>query len=88
MHTHIYNTYTYIQYIHTITHIHIHIHTYTHPYIHTKQIQTYIRKEGRKCFFYRRTQHILFTVIWRHTYGKGPLSERKPTAATRATFSD
>ena len=40
------------------------------------------RKEGRKCFIYRRTQHILFTVIWRQTYGKGPLrwQERKPAA--------
>ena len=32
-------------------------------------------KEGRKELFYfkRCTQHILFTVIWRQTYGKGPL---------------
>ena len=29
--------------------------------------------EGRKCFIKRRTQHILFTVIWRQTYGRGPL---------------
>ena len=26
-------------------------------------------KEGRKCYI----QHILFTVIWCQTYGKGPL---------------
>ena len=25
--------------------------------------------KGRKCFIYRRTQHILFTVIWRQTCG-------------------
>ena len=31
------------------------------------------KQEGRKCFIYRRTQHILFTVIWRRTYGKEPL---------------
>ena len=31
-----------------------------------------VLKEGRKCFIERRTQHILFTVIWRQTYGKGP----------------
>ena len=30
------------------------------------------RKEGRKCFIYRRIRHILFTVMWRRTYGKGP----------------
>ena len=30
-------------------------------------------KEGRqKCFISRRTQHILFMVIWHRTYGKGP----------------
>ena len=36
------------------------------------------------------TQHILVTVIWRQTYGKGPLRlrERKPAAATGATLSD
>ena len=33
------------------------------------------KKEGRKCFIYRRTQHILFTVIWRQTYCKGPDSD-------------
>ena len=27
--------------------------------------------KGRKCFISRRTQHILFTVIWRRTFGKG-----------------
>ena len=33
-------------------------------------IQTYRnRREGRKEMFYL-TQHILFTVIWRRTYGK------------------
>ena len=32
----------------------------------------------------------LFTVIWLHTYGKGPFRERerKPAAATWATLSD
>ena len=49
-------------------------------------------KAGTKTFklILRRTQHILFTVIWRHTYGKGPfrLRERKPASATWATFSD
>ena len=30
-------------------------------------------QEGRKCFIYRHTQHILFTVIWSQTYGKEPL---------------
>ena len=28
-----------------------------------------LQMEGRKCFIQRRTQHILFTVIWRQTYG-------------------
>ena len=27
----------------------------------------------RKCFTYRRTKHILFTDLWRRTYGKAPL---------------
>ena len=31
--------------------------------------QSCIKKEGRKCFMQRHTQHILFTVIWRQTYG-------------------
>ena len=26
-------------------------------------------RESEKCFIYRHTQHILFTVIWRQTYG-------------------
>ena len=26
-----------------------------------------------KCFIYRHTKHILFTVIWCQTHGKGPL---------------
>ena len=26
--------------------------------------------KGRKCFIQQRTQHILFTVIWRRKYGK------------------
>ena len=26
-------------------------------------------EEGRKWFIQRRTEHILFTVIWRQTYG-------------------
>ena len=31
-------------------------------------------KEGRKEMFYlKRTKHILFTVIWRQTYGTEPL---------------
>ena len=30
------------------------------------------RKKGRKCFILQCTQHILFTVIWCQTYGKGP----------------
>ena len=36
------------------------------------------------------TTHILFTVIWRRTYGKEPfrLRERKPATATWATPSD
>ena len=34
------------------------------------------RKEGN-ILFKRRTRHILFTVIWRRTYGKGPFSERR-----------
>ena len=48
------------------------------------------RKEGRKCFIWRRTKHILFTVIWRQTYGVRPLRERerKPATATYATLSD
>ena len=25
-----------------------------------------------KCLIFNNTQHILFTVIWRWTYGKGP----------------
>ena len=51
----------------------------------------YLRLYGRKEILYlRRTQHILFTVIWRQTYGKGPLRqlERKPATATLATLSD
>ena len=46
--------------------------------------------EGSKCFIQRCTEHILFTVIWRRTYSKGPhrTSERKPAAATWATLSD
>ena len=35
------------------------------------------RKEGRKCFIKRRTQHILFTVIWRQTYGTGPIAREE-----------
>ena len=31
------------------------------------------KKEGNVLFKDALTQHILFTVIWRHTYGKGPL---------------
>ena len=36
----------------------------------------------------RCTQHILFTVIWHQTYGKGPLrqQERKPTTWRLITF--
>ena len=47
------------------------------------------RKEGRKCFIYWCTQHILFTVIWHQTYCKGSLGqrERKPTDTTWATLS-
>ena len=46
--------------------------------------------EGRKCFILRRSQHILFTVIWRKTYGKEPLryGEGNPATATWATLSD
>ena len=53
-------------------------------------IPQYLRGKERKCFIYRCTQHILFTVIWRHTYGKGPLRlrGRKPAAATWATLFD
>ena len=32
------------------------------------------RKEGSKYFIQWHTQHILFTVIWHQTYGKGPLT--------------
>ena len=35
--------------------------------------QTLYMKERKKCFIYRHIQHILFTVIWRQTYGKGPV---------------
>ena len=37
------------------------------------------RKEGN-VLFNRRTQHILFTVIWRHTYGEEPFryQEKNP----------
>ena len=38
------------------------------------------RKEGN-ILFKRRTRHILFTVIWRRTYGKVPFSEN-PAAVT------
>ena len=31
----------------------------------------YLQIEVRKCFIQRRIQHILFTVIWRRTCGKG-----------------
>ena len=44
----------------------------------------------RKGFILRRTQHILFTVIWRQTYDKWPFRERerKPAAVTWATLFD
>ena len=29
-------------------------------------------EKGRKRFIKRRSQHILFTVIWHWTYGEGP----------------
>ena len=35
--------------------------------------------KGTKCFIERRTQHILFTVIWCRTYDKGPLRSREET---------
>ena len=31
------------------------------------------RKEGRKCLFNDALNTFYFTVIWRQTYGKGPL---------------
>ena len=34
-----------------------------------------IWKEGNYLFIYRCTQHILFTVIWCWTYGKGLLTQ-------------
>ena len=37
--------------------------------LNTFYLRLYGRKEGGKCFILRRTQHILFTVIWRQTYG-------------------
>ena len=45
-------------------------------------------KEGRKCFIYRRTQHILCTVIWRQTNGKEPLrlQDRKPADRQDSTY--
>ena len=37
-------------------------------YLQSRNIQSW---EGRKCFIYRHTQHILFTVIWlRRRLGK------------------
>ena len=45
------------------------------------------RKEGWKCFISRRTQHILFTVIWRQTYGKGPLRKREETFCHHMGYS-
>ena len=33
--------------------------------LNTFYLQLYGRKEGRKCFIERYTQHILFTVIWK-----------------------
>ena len=41
------------------------------------------RKEGRKGFISRHTQHILFTVIWRRTYGKGPRTTQIVREETR-----
>ena len=61
--------------------------SFLHPY--TFVLQNHMnRKEGN--VYLRRTQHILFTVIWCQTYGKGPFREweRKPAAATWATLSD
>ena len=49
--------------------------------------------EGRKkgnVLFNDALNTFYFTVIWRQTYGKGPLRkrERKPAAATWATLSE
>ena len=32
-----------------------------------------LQREGEGIVLFNDTQHILFTVIWRRTYGKGPL---------------
>ena len=47
------------------------------------------RKEGN-VLFNDALNTFYFTVIWRHTYGKGPLRfrGRKPAAATWATLSE
>ena len=47
------------------------------------------RKEGN-VLFNDALNTFLFTVIWRHTYGKGPirLRGRKPAATTWAILSD
>ena len=33
----------------------------------------FILNKKKEMFYFQCTQHILFMVIWRHTYGKGPL---------------
>ena len=47
------------------------------------------RKEGN-VLFNDALNTFLFTVIWRRTYGKGPLRkrEKKPASTTWATLSD
>ena len=32
----------------------------------------YVKRERERNVLFNDTQHILFTVIWRQTYGKGP----------------
>ena len=50
----------------------------------------YFSNKGRKGVHLTTHSTHLVTVIWRRTYGKGPLrwQERKPAVATWATLSD
>ena len=42
----------------------------------------------RKCFIKRCTQHFLFTVIWRQTYGKGLLRWREGGGGVGSSSGD
>ena len=82
-------------YVHTHTHIHICAYINITPiifflfFIISTKMQTFAnqQKEGRKCFILRHTQHILFTVIWRQTWLRTILIERKETQSRHMGYS-